>query len=323
MSLATSRSSGAKEGRQIRTAACVDAPDARSSTSSRDSPRATASCAISSSGRLKSNASTFTRVPTSSLRRPRDLRPPTSTIIPQCPIPRRATTESSRPPHPCRPRPAPRASPPRWCVDAPVGVTSLTLTVLTSIAVVVTLQYMQAVLVPVVIGVLVATGSSPFVTALARAAHPALDRRGHRAAGPGRRARRRPSTRCRARRCRSSGRSRRRRSGSASAPSAAAGTATAPSGRSRRRRRSSQKTAEVASKPDGEQAADRRPDQSRGRAAGVRRQRLPVRGRREPADGGRARRPSFSFSSTSSSSPAISTRRRSSRSPDRTSGRRS
>jgi predicted PurR-regulated permease PerM len=53
-------------------------------------------------------------------------------------------------------------------VDTPVGVTSVTLTVLTSIAVVVTLQYMQAVLVPLVIGVLVAYGLEPFVAALTR-----------------------------------------------------------------------------------------------------------------------------------------------------------
>jgi predicted PurR-regulated permease PerM len=40
--------------------------------------------------------------------------------------------------------------------------------VLASIAVVVTLQYMQAVFVPVVIGILVAYGLEPFVAALAR-----------------------------------------------------------------------------------------------------------------------------------------------------------
>lgn len=54
-------------------------------------------------------------------------------------------------------------------VDTKVGVTSVTLTVLTSIAVVLALQYMQAVLVPVVIGILVAYGLEPFVAALTRA----------------------------------------------------------------------------------------------------------------------------------------------------------
>jgi len=44
----------------------------------------------------------------------------------------------------------------------------MALTVLTSIAVIVTLQYMQAVFVPVVIGILVAYGLEPFVAALAR-----------------------------------------------------------------------------------------------------------------------------------------------------------
>ena len=53
-------------------------------------------------------------------------------------------------------------------VDGPIGMTSLALTVLTSIAVVVMLQYMQAVFVPVVIGILVAYGLEPFVSALAR-----------------------------------------------------------------------------------------------------------------------------------------------------------
>jgi len=57
-------------------------------------------------------------------------------------------------------------------IDAPVGVTSVTLTVLTTLAVVVTLQYMQAVLVPVVIGILLSYALDPYVTMLARARIP-------------------------------------------------------------------------------------------------------------------------------------------------------
>jgi predicted PurR-regulated permease PerM len=84
--------------------------------------------------------------------------------------------DAQRPPHEgIEPAPAPLAptegapgEPAPVVVDAPVGVTSLTLTVLTSLAVVLALQYMQAVLVPVVIGILVAYGLEPFVAALAR-----------------------------------------------------------------------------------------------------------------------------------------------------------
>ena len=68
-------------------------------------------------------------------------------------------------PAPLAPTPGAPGEPAPVVVDAPVGVTSLTLTVLTSIAVVVTLQYMQSVLVPIVIGVLVAYGLEPFVSA--------------------------------------------------------------------------------------------------------------------------------------------------------------
>ena len=66
------------------------------------------------------------------------------------------------------PTPGAPGEPAPVVIDSKVGVTSLTLTVLTSIAVVVALQYMQAVLVPVVIGILVAYGLEPFVAALAR-----------------------------------------------------------------------------------------------------------------------------------------------------------
>lgn len=69
---------------------------------------------------------------------------------------------------PLGPTPGAPGEPAPVVIDTPVGVTSLTLTVLTSIAVVVTLQYMQAVLVPLVIGILVAYGLEPFVAALTR-----------------------------------------------------------------------------------------------------------------------------------------------------------
>jgi len=89
-------------------------------------------------------------------------------------------SESERPPqkgieHSPAPLPATPGAPGEPApvvIDTPVGVTSLTLTVLTSLAVVVTLQYMQAVLVPVVIGILVAYALDPFVSSLARARIP-------------------------------------------------------------------------------------------------------------------------------------------------------
>jgi predicted PurR-regulated permease PerM len=66
------------------------------------------------------------------------------------------------------PTPGAPGEPAPVVIDSKVGVTSLTLTVLTSIAVVVALQYLQAVLVPIIIGILVAYGLEPFVAALAR-----------------------------------------------------------------------------------------------------------------------------------------------------------
>jgi predicted PurR-regulated permease PerM len=53
-------------------------------------------------------------------------------------------------------------------VGAPVGVTGITLTVLTALVVVFMLQYMKSVLIPVVIGILVAYSLEPFVSALTR-----------------------------------------------------------------------------------------------------------------------------------------------------------
>jgi predicted PurR-regulated permease PerM len=75
-------------------------------------------------------------------------------------------------PAPLPPTPGAPGEPAPVVVNAPVGVTSLTLTVLTSIAVVVTLQYMQAVLVPLVIGILLAYALEPFVSALVRVRMP-------------------------------------------------------------------------------------------------------------------------------------------------------
>jgi predicted PurR-regulated permease PerM len=71
-------------------------------------------------------------------------------------------------PAPLAPTPGATGEPAPAVVDGPIGMTSMALTVLTSIAVVVTLQYMQAVFVPVVIGILVAYGLEPFVAVLAR-----------------------------------------------------------------------------------------------------------------------------------------------------------
>ncbi len=71
-------------------------------------------------------------------------------------------------PAPMSPSPGAAGEPAPAVVDTKVSVTSVTLTVLASVVVVVTLQYMQAVFVPVVIGILVAYGLEPFVSALAR-----------------------------------------------------------------------------------------------------------------------------------------------------------
>ena len=71
-------------------------------------------------------------------------------------------------PAPMSPSPGAAGEPAPAVVDTKVSVTSVTLAVLASIVVVVTLQYMQAVFVPVVIGILVAYGLEPFVSALAR-----------------------------------------------------------------------------------------------------------------------------------------------------------
>jgi predicted PurR-regulated permease PerM len=83
--------------------------------------------------------------------------------------PKRPPTDGIQPaPAPLSPTPGAPGEPAPVVVDAPVGVTSLTLTVLTSIAVVVALQYMQSLLVPLVIGILLAYALEPFVSALVR-----------------------------------------------------------------------------------------------------------------------------------------------------------
>jgi predicted PurR-regulated permease PerM len=69
---------------------------------------------------------------------------------------------------PLPPTPGAPGEPVPVVVDVPVGVTSVTLTVLTCLAVIVSLQYMQAVLVPIVIGILVAYALEPFVATLTR-----------------------------------------------------------------------------------------------------------------------------------------------------------
>jgi predicted PurR-regulated permease PerM len=66
------------------------------------------------------------------------------------------------------PTPGAPGEPAPVVVDAPVGVTGITLTVLTALVVIFMLQYMQSVLIPFVIGILVAYGLDPFVSALAR-----------------------------------------------------------------------------------------------------------------------------------------------------------
>ena len=66
------------------------------------------------------------------------------------------------------PTPGAPGEPAPVVVDTPVGVTGITLTVLTALVVVFMLQYMASVLIPVVIGILVAYSLDPFVSALTR-----------------------------------------------------------------------------------------------------------------------------------------------------------
>jgi predicted PurR-regulated permease PerM len=66
------------------------------------------------------------------------------------------------------PTPGAPGEPAPVVVDAPVGVTGITLTVLTALVVVFMLQYMASVLIPVVLGILVAYSLEPFVLALTR-----------------------------------------------------------------------------------------------------------------------------------------------------------
>jgi predicted PurR-regulated permease PerM len=70
------------------------------------------------------------------------------------------------------PTPGAPGEPAPVVVDAPVGVTGITLTVLTALVVVFMLQYMQSVLIPVVLGIFVAYSLETFVSALARARVP-------------------------------------------------------------------------------------------------------------------------------------------------------
>jgi predicted PurR-regulated permease PerM len=66
------------------------------------------------------------------------------------------------------PTPGAPGEPDPVVVEARVGVTGITLAAVTALVVVFMLQYMQPVLIPVVIGILVAYGLEPFVSALAR-----------------------------------------------------------------------------------------------------------------------------------------------------------
>lgn len=66
------------------------------------------------------------------------------------------------------PTPGAPGEPAPVVVDAPVGVTGITLTVLTALVVVFMLRYMQSVLIPFVIGILVAYSLEPPVSALTR-----------------------------------------------------------------------------------------------------------------------------------------------------------
>lgn len=69
---------------------------------------------------------------------------------------------------PLPPTPGAAGEPPPLVIHSPVGVRSLTLSVLATIATILTLQYAQSVLIPIVIGILVAYSLEPFVKGLLR-----------------------------------------------------------------------------------------------------------------------------------------------------------
>lgn len=65
-----------------------------------------------------------------------------------------------------------QADAPRVAADVPIDIRSIALTTLATIAAVLMLQYTQSVLIPIVIGILIAYALDPFVAALARLAVP-------------------------------------------------------------------------------------------------------------------------------------------------------
>lgn len=73
---------------------------------------------------------------------------------------------------PLPPTPGAPGEPPPVVIQSPVGVRSMTLSVLATIATILTLQYAQSVLIPIVIGILIAYSLDPFVNTLARARVP-------------------------------------------------------------------------------------------------------------------------------------------------------
>lgn len=73
---------------------------------------------------------------------------------------------------PLPPTPGAPGEPPPLVIHSPVGVRSVTLSVLATIATILTLQYAQSVLIPIVLGILVAYSLEPFVKSLRRAGVP-------------------------------------------------------------------------------------------------------------------------------------------------------
>src|SRR5690349_20403630 len=70
-----------------------------------------------------------------------------------------------------KPEDRPADAPP-VAADVPMNVRNIALTTLATIAAVLMLQYTQSVLIPIVIGILIAYALDPFVTGLARLAVP-------------------------------------------------------------------------------------------------------------------------------------------------------
>ena len=170
--LTTSRSPARSSAGRSPMPPCRRAPVTRSSTMSREAPRGAASCAISSSGRSNAKSETFMNnsqfaIPLSVYNR--DCRYLMSEEEPRHVLPSNAA-EAAAPPETGE-APAPVV------VRTAVDIRSAALTVIAVLAVILVLQYAQAVLIPIVLGVLISYGLAPLVAVTPARPYPARGRR--------------------------------------------------------------------------------------------------------------------------------------------------